>query len=445
MFLKELLSISVAASFARLGTFIIVPILVQRWDDAQLGQYDIYWSMLLFFEIVFSLKLPDALFRYVLKDNDARAALLCTTLLLLVAMSFIGSCITLLVFHLNDQLNAIATLVCIIASTRVIIFSLQEFERAVGNFFNHSLIAILLGISYVLNILYLDFTAKLTIGNVFLGVLVSNGIVCFYAIYSVKIQVLIPQIKHIRQLLYFGGTLLPSTISWWLVRYASRWVVGATAGVVAVAFVTKTSYVALVFSAATTILLQTFQRRIFSEVDENTDTLSIEYQRYLTIMMTCTVFYLLCITLIFYFIDISEQYLSTIVTLVFANWFLSLSAFYGQIYTAKLQIFRASLSAIIGAVVTITSMFYITNWFTHHLYSLGVIFGAVFMFLHRSIDLRRDIKWSVKQYEYINTLLVCTVIPICWIIASPERYFAVFIILGLIFLVVNIWRRRETA
>ena len=421
MFLKELTSITVAASFARLGTFIIVPFLVYRWDDEQLGHYDLYWSTLLFFEILFSMKLSDALFRYTLKSKSERTELLDAALFSLILLGIICTSLVLTLTYIFGDVNVALFLVSITASLRVIIFSIQEYERAVGNFFNHSLISIFLGVSYVLNVLILDAVDRLTINNLFFGVLAANILICTYAWRRVKPTLSAPKAHNVSKLFLFGATLLPSTLSWWVVRYASRWVIASTAGVVAVAFVTKTSYVALIYSALATIILQTFQRRIFNQIDSKSSNLSIEYERYLAVLATLSIIF--CVGVICYstYFELTDFYFSTVITVIIANWFLALSAFYGQLYTAHLKILRASISAVIGAIVTVTAMLLVVQSLGYHYYSLGILLGAFTMYLIRSIDLAPQISSHTKRYEYFATTIAILFTVVTWI--TPASYF----------------------
>ena len=443
MFLKEFTSITVAASFARLGTFIIVPFLVYRWDDEQLGHYDLYWSTLLFFEILFSMKLSDALFRYTLKNKSERTELLNAALFSLILLGIICTSLVITLTYLFGDLNVALFFVCITASLRVIIFSLQEYERAIGNFFNHSLISIFLGVSYVINVLILDAVDKLTINNLFFGVLAANSLICTYSWYSVKPTLSAPKTHNVSKLFLFGATLLPSTLSWWVVRYASRWVIASTAGVVAVAFVTKTSYVALIYSALATIMLQTFQRRIFSQIDSKSNKLSVEYERYLAVLSTSSIIF--CVGVICYstYFEITTLYFSTVITVIIANWFLALSAFYGQLYTAHLQILRASISAVIGAIVTITAMLLVVQLLGYYYYSLGILLGAFTMYLIRSIDLAPQISSHTKRYEYFATSVAILLVIITWLIPTSDFTFQHLFILAPISIILFLIKSRS--
>lgn len=397
MIFKEFLSIGLSNIAARISTLLVLPILSKNFDLENIGLYDSLWTLMILLELVFCMKIPDAMFRYGAASADNTRKLIFNTSCKILAVSVVV--LNVSAFFLYYKFGGLTIIIAALVTTRIFIFVGQEYMRLLKKFAVYRNLNVAIGIGLIFNVLFLTFyKVNFTVEDVYAGYILIHLVSLAFTVFTIaqngnaEMYTNLRYVTRInfRDILKYGAMLMPSAVAWWAMRMASRWVAVFYIGLEAAGIVTISLYPFVILTAVSTYMVLSFQRPLFKMLDSKIYAPEVElYDGYSRVAVFSSGYFL---TVFFSFTKnigwsfFLEANTNIVLMAMISGVYLSMAAFYGVVYSALLRVGRASINSVVSAAFSILVMIISVNSMGIISVGLGMMSGALALFIVRRLD-----------------------------------------------------------
>lgn len=396
--MKEIVSLFSGSFLAKFVGLATLPMIYIGFSIEELGRFDYILAGVALFEISLTLKLNEALIRFNSISNRAVSLSNLTIILQFYALIF---SITLLILHLLG-LDTFVFIV-VISFFRSIFTCFVEFYRSIGDYKKYVVYINLFSIVNVISILLLIlFSNNNNINYVFMVQVFIYGAISSYILLREKVK--FQSVRIFRNQLYefltFSFPLVPSALSWWILRFINRYYLMERMGEKAVGQYAVINYIPQAIMISGTLVYAALQRFVYIHLDQKQGK-TVKY-----VLVNLGGAYL-CATLLVISLsklltvsvtELSENFLAYSLLVLASAFFVQASNF-ALILTHEKRTKSLAVSTVIASCVCwiFTASIQLNNLI---LYSTAFLMSTAIMLLIRLYLLRQFIAYDVSKYLF---------------------------------------------
>lgn len=405
--MKEILSLLSGSILAKCAGLAVIPILYVGFSIDQLGQFDYILAGVALFEITLTMKLNEALLRYNSPTNYANS--LSNLISILKFYSVIFPTAILVTYFVASE---IIFLMLIIAFCRAIFTTCAEFYRSVGM---HQKYIFYINAFALSNVIVIGCTVIFSITDNVIQLLIAQSI-----LYSVlTIYILVNQelplklntkerfFKDIGRLLLFAYPIVPSALSWWILRFVNRYYLMTKMGDAAVGQYAVINYLPQAIMISGAMVYTALQRFVYDQLDRNNNCIVKSLLEYISWIYFCAILIVVSISklMIHSVPELNHNY-KAFTFLILASAFFVQASNFALILTQQKRTKMLAFSTIIASLLCWGLSAQASGTDLIH-YSFAFLFATLTLFFFRMYLLRDVIRGTTPQY--VLSALCCLV------------------------------------
>lgn len=445
---KLTLVYSVGNLSSKVITFALFFYLTYFLSKNEIGEYDIIISSVQFLIPIISLQLQEGIFRWLVDNSDRKLQTKVFTNV------FVMTCCMLIVlticFLIIKQYTAVpypsAVYVLLITNTLLPLF--QQCVRGLGDTMLYSLSGILHAFTYTIvtvisvSVFHLKIEGLLfanTLANILVLLLMSirrN----LYTYFSFKDF----DLSYCKELLRYTLPLLPSTLSWWGITNANRYIITMYLGIAANGvFAVTYKFPSIVLMLNGIFLLAWQEKAILNYTSPDRDAIYADILKKYNRLLLSLLLVLATYTKLLFLFIVEQSYQNSWIyapILYLAVYFSALTMFYATGYLSSKKTKGAFYTAFSGGIVTIILCFILIPIFGLHGVSCSMLIGYILTLVLRYRELK---SFFYIKFPLLESLFFITIIVITSSLSFINHIWIVSILQGVIIVPVLFYFNKE--
>lgn len=344
---------------SKLMQFIMVPIYSYTLSTNDFGKVDVLTTMVSLLMPIISFDIFDAVFRFVLDENEDKKSILNTGFFLMLISTFLAVIIGGIVSVFVDGYPILLTLLYLIVSMYYALIS--NYVRGIGKVKTFAFAGIVSSFAIAIFDVILLLVFKQGMQGYLLALIFGTGIALLYLMVSTKlladIHFRLFRLSELSRLLKYSLPLIPNTLAWWLNTASDRFFILAMLGPSFNGIYAMANKIPNILNVFTNIFFQSWQISVVEELNQSDGKrfVSNVFESFISFLFIGSVVIIAIVRPLFHMI-ISPSYYESwklIPLLLVVVIFSSLTGFLGTIYTATKKTIFVAYTTIVGAIINV--------------------------------------------------------------------------------------------
>ncbi len=410
--IKNTIIVSIGKIATQLITFFLLPLYTNMLSTEEYGIVDLLNSIVVFALPLVTLQIEQAVFRYLIdarEDVDYKKKIITSNFVVLAIQLVLFSIIYICVQNFINNEYKIFLILNIFAH----MFSAEmlQISRGLGSNKDYTISSFIISIVNILLNVVLIAHFKIGAYGLLIANFVSNCAGGLYIFVKQKIYNFISlksfNFKLLKDMLKYSIPLIPNSLSWWVLNLSDRMIVSFFLGTGMNGIYTAANK----FSSAYVTIYNIFNIPWTESVAMNINSKDNEQYINKVINVIFILFSSMCVGIIacipFVFsLLIGENFRDAyyqIPILLVGSLIYVLISLISAIYVANKKSSKLAKTTVLAAIINIIIMLILINFIGLYAASIATLLSYLITFLHRYIDIRKDIK---IKFEIKNIFLV---------------------------------------
>ncbi len=390
---------------SKLMIFLLLPLYTNYLQKSEYGYYDILLTIAMLVESIFTLRIPDAMYRWLLDKKEDENFIISTCVDLLKKLILIFSFTYLLFYRWLNE--GFVMVYFYLLTTILVAFSQQIIRGKQKNALFSILGTVETFVFLSLNIL-LIVVMKYKIEGILISKIISNMTWVIFGIKEIKFSGKVDKIRSTdlkKKMLKYSLPLLPNVLSWWIMKVSDRYAIGIFLGTEWNGIYAVSNKFPALLMVFNTIFLMAWQESSFTEYGQKDyrDFYSRTFNELMKFQFL-TALMIMPISRIFTELFIGEDFQIAwrySLLLIFSNVFFSFSSFLGTIYLTKKKTKGTFLSSGVGAGLNLLINILFIKKYGLSVAAISTFVSFVVMYILRAVDTKKYIQLDVNVKELV--------------------------------------------
>jgi O-antigen/teichoic acid export membrane protein len=437
---------------SRILGFLMVPVYSFYLNKNEFGYFDLVITTISLFVPLLTMQLSDSIFRWLLEvDNNAEAngesewkkSAIITNAFTVVLFNIVVSVFVLVILEHFFKIGINLTLFLLLAtSTLYPLVQLSVRGLRMNRLFALNGV-IYSAITLVANIILL-ILFHLSVQALFISAIIANIVCGIYMAYKARIFSYINfrtlSGSLVKELLKYGGPLIPNTISWWLVNSANKYIILNYLGIEANGVYAVANRFPAIMVMIDSILIMAWQESaiLHYHKEDRNEFFSNVFKKMMYTQLSAAL--LLVITSPFIIeLLISDSFLESwkyMPILYLGVAFSTFSAFYGTIYLSVKRTNIALITSMCSALVNLALCFFLVNKIGLYGVALSTLCGYIFLYAIRVFQTRRYIAINIDKGPLLIFALLFSCSFVALYVVKIRLLLFVLLVISLAFVII---------
>ena len=434
---SELVKNTAIISVGKLGTqivsFLLLPLYTAHLSTVDYGNFDFISTIATFVVPVLTMLMEESMFRFLIdcKVDDEKKNIISHTLGFCISSTIVFSLIAVSVIHITEYYLGYSILFYCLST--VIICLANALSRGLGKIFIYSLSnfisSLLIIIFNIILILGFDmgFWAML-ISYVIANSVAGLGVLLYLGVWK-YISIKVISFKQLRKMLQYSIPLVPNTVSWSIINVSDRLVIMGVLGASANGLYSVSYKFPNLINTLYNFFNTAWRESAAKIVNDNVgDEFNKVYDVIRNGLFSITVL-LICSIQFIYPVFINNTYQESIVyvpILAISIYYLSLSAFYGAIFTAYKTTKILGVTSFIAAGINLLIDIALVKVIGVYAAAISTLVSSYFLYIYRKYKMK---KWfyAFNKMDYFIVIVFIVVVWVFYLNKSVIRWACFFI------------------
>lgn len=413
---KNTLILSIGTFLPKLASFFTLPILTGYLTKEEYGTYDLITVLVSLYLPIMTVQIHTAAFRFLLdkRENKERQKSIITTILVFTLITSILS-LLLLMFLLPGSIG-IRLAICGYYIADILVNSVRQISRGVGNNFSYSISAVISSICKLLLAIVFVLYLKMGLLGGTLALFGASFISLIYISFSFHIWRYIDfkqlSFQELKNLLGYSWPMVPNHMSMWVISASDRFIVSGILGLGANAiYAAATKIPSLINLAQNALNMAWTENASISEKDKDSDLYYTDMLGVMVNLQTTAFTGIIAVVPLLFRILIKGDYAASynhIPILCYAIFFQGLSLFLGGIYVAKKATKNVGITSVLAALLNIIVNLSLIKFIGIYAASISTLVSYIALFSYRLYNVQKlsKITLNIKQFIVVNILMI---------------------------------------
>lgn len=413
--------------------FMLLPLYTRYLSKIEYGEYDLILTLVMFFEVIVTFKLPDATYRWLIDDGKNKEEVLFIVKEILKKLTILLSVIFCIAYNIITMKNKLLIFMYLLFSMYTI-FS-QQIIRGLKKNKLFSILGIIESLLFlILNILFLV-GIKLKVEGIILAKLFSNLIWIIFLFKELKIKTMKIKLfknKLLIKMLTYSFPLIPSALSWWVMKVSDRLAIAYYLGVSENGTYAVANKFPTILLMLNSIFYMVWQESSITEYrsEDRDEFYSLVFNKIMMFQMSMCTILLPIIKFISenYFGENFVQSWEYVPLLLLATVFSGFSGFYATGYLSSRETIGAFKSSLLGAGLNLLINICFMKKFGLQVATISTAVSFLGMWIYRHKDTEKYFKINIMWRQFSLLLFQFTVT--LYLIAKGSLKIQILILLG---------------
>lgn len=442
--IKNTLILSIGLLGSKILSLLLIPLYTFKLLPEDYGKVDMLQSITNLLIPIITLQLGSAIFRFLITETKIeQKRVIISSSFIVVILNIIASIFFILLFHFFMPIPYIIYFIFLIATCclfNIFIEIIRGLSHTVEySFFNFFLVSL----SAILNILFI-YHLGMQGDAILLAAIIANTITILLILKKINVSLYISRYCFRKDILTklcaYSSCLIPNAVSWWIVNTSSRLLIVYYCGAYYNGIFAIANKIPAIYNNIYMVYILALTESIAKVMTDNDKEKYIQVVslRSFKILSSICILVISFISVFFDFIigsQFSDSYIH-ILLLMLANWFCSIAAIYGAVFTAYMDSKTVGLTTLYGALISILiNLLFISN-FGLYAASISSLVAYFVILTTRRFYIFKMLKHNIFDYDH-NIIYLLILTSIIYVFASRNIKILTFIAICLWFLYTN--------
>ncbi|PST43771.1 hypothetical protein CYV15_08160 [Riemerella anatipestifer] len=414
--IKNTFIYSIGSFGSKALSFLLLPLYSFFLTKKELGEYDIFITMISLFIPLVSLQISDSAYRWLVSDEkkseDNITKVITNSLVILGVSTIIFALIFYIYIGFSDFSYSNYFISLLIVSSFLIFF--QNILRGLGKTKEFSINGLVVTFFILAcNIMFI-YLLRMKVEGIILAGIIGNGIGIFYIIWQQRLynffNIRLLDKIFIKEMLYYSLPLVPNLMSWWLIGSAGKLVILNYLGEEANGVYAVSSRFAAILAIINSVLVLPIQDDYLKK--------GSDFESFRRVVQSFIYIQLIFVLVLSFGAPIYTKFLVEksfyeawmyMPLLYFGVALNTVAALMGLVYQKEQKTLRITLTTLFGGFISIIVSILLIRDYGLLGVSFGLFMGYVIMLLSRLWDIRK--RYDFK-FNYIKILFISIIITI---------------------------------
>lgn len=415
---SELLKNTVVISIGKMGTqivsFLLLPLYTSKLSTDTYGTFDYVIAISSFLVPIMTMLMEESMFRFLIdcKSQEDKESVISNTFIYCICNGLVVGIVIVFFSYIFDYKLGYAILIYCLSSWLVALSNalargtenivLYSFSNFVG-----SVLVIVLNLIFILGFQQGFWALMISscMANFFSATMVVVKLSCWRFVKLRKLDK-----KTLKSMLKYSVFLVPNSISWSVINASDRMIIMNYVGASANGVYSMACKFPNLINTFYNFFNVAWRERAAKIVrDKEFNEFEIVYETVRNVLFAVTILFMSVLRYI-YPIFVNSQYMESIVyvpILTISSYYMSLSAFYGGVFTAYKQTAILGITSMIAAIINLFVDVLCFSTIGVYAAAVSTLMSALFLYFYRKIKIRVYMNAFRKSDIVIVTGFVC--------------------------------------